>query len=243
MSFRITEQYSNISTRNEMMQTTSTTAINGISNTPITITSMRESAHAESSSTLCQYFSNFIDWIKDAFLSLFGLKSVTSGSIASEGLTGSSALIESGERCIDRHFAQINQPFPFKAVVCIRVNDRITTLLFNDITTEPTAFKETAKTAFRSSLQDLNLQGTDTLRFKTFLLKGSTADRHQDPLSQGPFYLVQAYTDSCDRLGGIASTGYDSTLDQALNASEIQDYILGTSTIPDSSNLAQFLGT
>lgn len=247
MSFRITEQNSNISTRNETIQITSTTAINGISNTPITITSMRESAHAESSSMLCQHFSNFINWIKDAFLSLFGLKSsttsVTPGSIALEGLTGPSALIESGERYIDRHFAQINQPFPLKAVVCIRVNDRITTLLSNDITTEPTAFKETAKTAFRSSLQDLNLQGTDTIRFKTFFLKSSTADRHQNPLSQGPFYLVQAYTDSCDHLGGIASTGHESTLERTLNAGEIQDYILGTSTIPDSSHLAQFLAT
>jgi hypothetical protein len=208
---------------------------------------MRETAHAESSPTLCQYFSNFIAWIKDAFLNLFGLKSsttsVTPGSIASENLTGPSALIESGERYIDRHFAQINQPFPLKAVVCIRVNNGITTLLSNDITTDPTAFKETAKTAFRLSLQHVNLQGTDTLRFKTFFLKSSTADRHQDPSSQGPFYLVQAYTDSCDHLGGIASTGHDSTNDRALSAREIQDYILGTSTIPDSSNLAQFLAS
>lgn len=242
MSMRITQE--NNSNPIQMTQELSSTVMNGVANTPITISSLRESAYAEPSSNLCQYFSTFINWIKDLFLSLFGSKSsndmISSESTPSANQTASSLLIETGQSVIDNHFAQLDQPFPLKAVICIQFNDRVLTAPFSNITSDPSAFKEEAKRALQEALRSQNFHQGDAFKIKTFFLKSATADTHQVPLSQGPFYQIRTYLYSCGHLGELNSTGSD--ISRVLNIRETQDYMfIGAVAPSQDSAVVQFL--
>ncbi|MBS0650282.1 MAG: hypothetical protein JSR93_03875 [Verrucomicrobia bacterium] len=145
----------------------------GIGTDPTTISSMRESVHAEAPSFLCGCFTSFVNWIKEIFLSCFGARA-SQTEAASETVITHERLIQKGDRFIDVQFDQTDLTFPLKALVTIRFNDQILAIPHSDVAADLTEFKAEAKQVLRQVLQTQNLEGEVRLSVETHFLNNTS---------------------------------------------------------------------
>lgn len=134
----------------------------GMAATPTSICSVRESTHAEPTSFLCDCCTSIANWIKSAFMSLFGISSNAQPEFSREWL------IEKGNTYIDAQFDQHNLVYPLKALVIIKLDNRIIASPRSDVPRNVSDFKPAVKQILREVLERENLQEVRGLGISTY---------------------------------------------------------------------------
>lgn len=141
----------------------------GIGTEPTTVTSMRESAHAEAPSFLCSCFTSLVNWIRELFLGCLGA-TVNQTEVSVERAITHERLIQKGHEFIDDQFNHIGLTLPQKAIVTIQFNDQILAMPHSDVAGDLTEFKMEAKRVLSQMLQSQDLQGDVRLNVETHFL-------------------------------------------------------------------------
>ncbi|MBX3719160.1 MAG: hypothetical protein KF898_05890 [Parachlamydiales bacterium] len=189
----------------------------GIGTDPTTISSMRESTHAEAPSFLCGCFTSFVNWIREMFLSCFGARANQIEAAPETAITHE-RLIEKGDRFIDIQFNQTDLTFPLKALVTIRFNDEILAMPHSDVAADLTEFKAEAKQMLRQVLQTQNLEGEVALGVETHFLNNTSS------ISAAPVYAMRSFDNGINLRTGV-ETGGNGNAD-AMGAREVAQYFI-----------------
>ncbi|MBS0653447.1 MAG: hypothetical protein JSR39_07990 [Verrucomicrobia bacterium] len=134
----------------------------GMAATPTSISSLRESTHAEPTSFLCDCFTSIANWFKSAFMSLFGISSNAQPEFSREWL------VEKGNAYIDGQFDRHDLAYPLKALVVIELGNRVIASPRSDVPRNVSDFKPAVKQILREALERENLQEVRGLRISTY---------------------------------------------------------------------------
>jgi len=189
----------------------------GIGTDPTTISSMRESTHAEAPSFFCSCFTSFVNWIREMFLSCFGARA-SQTEAASETAITHERLIQKGDRFIDIQFNQTDLTFPLKALVTIRFNDQILAMPHSDVAADLTEFKAEAKRVLRQVLATQSLEGEVALGVETHFLNNTSA------ISAAPVYAMRSFDNGINLRTGVETGGNGNAA--AMGAREVAQYFI-----------------
>ncbi|MGE3533214.1 MAG: hypothetical protein AB7H48_00080 [Parachlamydiales bacterium] len=163
MSNPIGQRQSQDLNRTDFTSMTLPAAQQGIAAAPTSINSFRESTQAEPSSSLCSCLSSFANWIKEIFLSLFGVRSNAPAEFSREWLA------EKANAYIDAQCDRNDLTYPLKAVAIIELNGRILAMPRSDVARDLSDFNLVVKQALTGVLDRENLQDINRLGITTYL--------------------------------------------------------------------------